>query len=131
MGPTQPHLTGILALLGTAFFAALLTRIQLVLTWDDQAPWWASNGRDILNGFSVLALTTALAAMGYPAEVAVAIAAHLVAFAALVEWALHRLAIVGADAIAVGTSVVAVTPLALWPAQASSLAAAVLNRLTP
>ncbi|MBS2031541.1 MAG: hypothetical protein JST54_26815 [Deltaproteobacteria bacterium] len=107
-----------LVLLGAAALGAVLDRLQLAWRDLESTTWWASNGRDVLLGFSALAQALALVGLGFPVAAAVLTAAQLTLVAALAESALLSRPWVRAhDAVAICVAVLFAVPLAVAPEQ--------------
>lgn len=72
-------------LVGALALTALLERVQIGLRAAETSRWWASNGRDVLNGFALGALWLALRAGGFSGPIALAAAGAMVLAASLVQ----------------------------------------------
>ncbi len=64
--PAGARLAGQLALVGSLALAVWLQQLELRLRREDAALWWASSGRDIINGVSLAAIALALWLNGLP-----------------------------------------------------------------
>lgn len=78
-----------------AFVAALaltvaLQRLQVALVRAEPSVWWASNGRDLINAFSLGALGVTLWFMGFPGPSALFLAATVLLALNLFETVLLR-----------------------------------------
>jgi hypothetical protein len=76
---------GLLAALG---LTGLFEQLQIGLRSTETKRWWASNGRDLLNGLALASLWLALWASGFSGPIALAGAALLLLGASLIESAL-------------------------------------------
>jgi hypothetical protein len=79
--------------LGAVVITGLLERVQLRLRRMEKRRWWASNGRDVLNGVAFLAMALGLGVVGFTGPMALAVAASLLLSVTAVQAGLggHRL----------------------------------------
>src|SRR5207245_2232853 len=95
---------------------ALLERLQLQLKATEGSKWWASNGRDVVNGFAFAAMVLGLRIIGFTGPIALAIAATMVIAISVAQSSLARFpqasqAVSMAAAVAVGVPVILVPHL--------------------
>jgi hypothetical protein len=64
--PGGTRLAGQLALVGSLALTVWLQQLELRLRREEAALWWASNGRDFINGFSLAAILLSLWLNGLP-----------------------------------------------------------------
>jgi hypothetical protein len=72
-----PRAVGDALFLVALVVAATLERIQFKLRATEQRRWWASNGRDVINGLAFGTMALGLWVIGFTGPVALAIAASL------------------------------------------------------
>jgi len=118
-----------LVLLGAAALGAVLDRLQLAWRDLESTTWWASNGRDVLLGFSALAQALALVGLGFPLAAAALMATQLTLVAVLVESALlSRRWVRSHDAVAISAAVLFAVPLAVAPEHVFGVVEAIAQR---
>lgn len=64
--PPGARLAGQLALVGSLALTVWLQQLELRLRREDAALWWASSGRDVINGMSLAAIVLSLWLNGFP-----------------------------------------------------------------
>lgn len=78
------------ALLAALALTVALHRLQVALVRAESSVWWASNGRDLVNAFSLGALAATLWFRGFPGPSALFLAATLLLLLNLFETVLLR-----------------------------------------
>ena len=66
ISPGGSRLAGQLALVGSLALTVWLQQLELRLRREESALWWASNGRDFINGISLAAIILSLWLNGLP-----------------------------------------------------------------
>jgi hypothetical protein len=76
-GPPAPQLqlVGRLLFLGVLVLVGVVERLQFRLRFLEGRTWWASNGRDVLNGAAFAAMLGALGLVGFGGPLALLVAA--------------------------------------------------------
>lgn len=88
--PAGARLAGQLALVGSLAITVWLQQLELRLRREDAALWWASSGRDVINGVSLAAIVLSLWLNGLPGPSALIGGATLLLAVILFERALLR-----------------------------------------
>ncbi|MGI5860794.1 MAG: hypothetical protein ACOX6T_01925 [Myxococcales bacterium] len=105
-----------MALIAALALTVALQRLQVVLVRAESSVWWASNGRDLINAFSLGALGTTLWLMGFPGPAALFLAATILLVLNLFETVLlRRLAPVWNAGLSLLAVVVLISPLLVAP----------------
>src|SRR5687767_1946030 len=88
--PADPSLQWLAQLVfaGLLVFFALLQRLQFQLRNTEGNTWWASNGRDLVNGVSVLLMAWGLRTLGYSGPLAIGVAAVMIILGTAIQPAL-------------------------------------------
>jgi len=86
----EGSVAGALGYLGLLGLVGLLERVQYRLKADEGRAWWASNGRDLINGMSLAAIGLSLWLNGLPGPSALVVAATLLLGIILFERVLLR-----------------------------------------
>ena len=126
------RLSAVLALVAAVAGAVRLEELGDRLRREEHRAWWASNGRDVINGAALLAIGGALVLMGFPGP------------AALVTGGLLTLALTGVCVgegklparahprlLALAMGFLLALPLALWPAEIAAGLGAMAQALFP
>lgn len=102
----------------TLVVAAALERLQFKLRATESDHWWASNGRDAINAFALLAMAGGLWVMGFSAPVAFCLAAVVMLGLSLVQTGLERHRHAGM--LSVAAALLFGSPVLLFPATVQS-----------
>jgi hypothetical protein len=126
------RLVAALALLAAVASSVRLEELGDRLRREEHRAWWASNGRDVINGLALLALSGALMLMGFPGP------------AALVAGGVLTLALTGVCVVegrlpagahprlvALGLGFLLALPVLLYPAEVVGGLGALAARLFP
>ena len=71
-------------------FFAFLQRLQLELRGTERETWWASNGRDVVNGLAVAVLAWGLRGVGYGLPTALLLSGVMVLLSTAIQPSLGR-----------------------------------------
>jgi hypothetical protein len=126
------RLIAALTLLAAVASAVRLEELGDRLRREEHRAWWASNGRDVINGLALLAIAGALVLMGFPGPAAL-VAGGVLTLAltgvCVVEGRLPEGAHPRVVALALG--LLLVLPLLLFPAAVAGGLGALAARLFP
>lgn len=75
--PLYPAVLGDLAYVAALALFVLLQRLAWKLKEEESHTWWASNGRDVVNGLAVISLSAAIRLQGIALHLALALGATL------------------------------------------------------
>ena len=126
------RLVAALALLAAVASAVRLEELGDRLRREEHRAWWASNGRDVINGLALLALSGALVLMGFPGPAALAAGGVLVMALTGVGVVEGRLpARARPRLVALGLGLLLALPLLLFPAEVADGLGALAARLFP
>ena len=81
---------GSAALIAALALTVALQRLQAALVRAESSVWWASNGRDLINAFSLAVVGTTLWLMGFPGPAALFLSATILLVLNLFETVLFR-----------------------------------------
>jgi hypothetical protein len=125
-----PRSVGSLAFCASVILTVAMQRVQLALRREEAALWWASNGRDLVNALSLLALVASLRLIGFPGASALLVGATALLGLNLSESiradkprALTR------EALCLAMVVGVTAPVLLFPAEVHSAMSAVVDFL--
>ena len=115
---------GNVAFVGLLCLTALLERLQFQLRASESSRWWASNGRDVVNGFALGATALGLRVIGFSGPILLLISATLVLLTSALQGMIghHRLSNLWSVLVALGLgSPIVVAPASVYLAFTKTL----------
>ena len=127
--PAYPAILGDLTYVGALALFVLLQRVALKLRSEERNAWWASNGRDLVNGFAVVTLSTAIYLQGIAPPLALLFGTTLTLLLSVIHSLSTRQGVPEPWRVVLLSAAILGSPLVIAPARAAEFGAGLLRTL--